>query len=119
MPTFYQRLQEYMQSPGAIQMSPVKINKLGNIVKHTYDKNKNKQPIYYVDSIENGVTYSVRHYPECFTHTIDGLIRTIAAGKKELIPTKLFIETTPPPKKIRTRKLIKSNPKPVFSTRLK
>ncbi len=71
--TVYERLQHYATVPGSRTFSNTEIKKISRALASIYDKG-DYPPIEYVESIENGTTYSVRAYPTYFKRMIDSFI---------------------------------------------
>jgi len=119
MPTVYQRLTRYKESHPGTEVSKTRMKKISGIIKFIYDKNKNNQPLKWVESQEGENLYQVRHYPISFTNIIDTIIKGVLEKPTPPTEAKLTIETAPAPvpKKERKKIHVKSIPKPVFSTR--
>lgn len=115
MPTIYQRLELYRQSPASVYLSRTRLKKIYNVTKFIYDKRPSNPLISFVESIEGENVFTVRLYPDAFTKMIDTIILNTA---KEVLVNIIQEPPAPPPKKeIKERKKIPSKPKPIYSTR--
>ncbi len=103
MPTIYQRFLVYRNRPGSVSFSKTKYRRVCNLIAQTWDRNHRVpwSDTDYVESIENGVSFSVRNYPDHFTAVIDRLIYNCHLGilkhPSETTATPAPVQSTPPP----------------------
>src|SRR5438105_1189004 len=84
MVTFYQCLQEYLNTPGSYTFGKKDIQRISNYCRDIYDR-KPGNPITYTQSIEGNLTFEVRNYPGSFKNTIMGILWRTANTKMENI----------------------------------
>lgn len=99
MPTIYQRIQLYYKTPGSITLSKKKIRRIANSIAKIYDTRDNP-PVKYVQSIEDGGTFTVRLYPDSMIKTIDSIILKVVTNLQMTID---WQRKNPPPPSVEKR----------------
>lgn len=99
MPTFYNQYEIYLKQKGSIPFGRKKLQTVSNRIKRVWDRKPQSNPLTYVDSVENGKTFTVRNYPDSFIRTIDALIKKEKAKQEKLRPAKRIRKRIPLKKK--------------------
>lgn len=113
MSTFYQRFLIYQQRPDATKFKERDRKVIGMNLAKVFDSREQTIPFTIEDSLEDGILYRVRNYPNTFDYTIDCFIR----NRHEFLTNKPAKKKKAPPATTQEKKARKRIPKPAFRLR--